>query len=782
MIHPVRILHLRSCNFLGGPERQLIRSTELEKDGPLEIVLATVVGEKEGREFAEAINNRGLKALVLPTGSLGNFRTFMALLRYLREREVALLCTHGYRDYVVGTLAARILGIPVAAFLRGWTRENWKVRFYESLHLALLPLATRVVCLSKVQADRVSRRRSLSHKTRVVVNAIETRTISEDERESARREICQRFNLPAGSALVAIAGRLSPEKGAIHFIQAVPAIRSQFPGTRFIVFGDGPLRAELENTARELSPTGEICLTGHVPDFPRLLPGIHVLVNPSLSEEMPNVVLEAMAAGVPVVATNVGGVAEICGEGGLVLIPPRDWMAIAQSVSAMLSDSSYRDTQGRAGQERVRKAFSLNQQRTQLNALYQELIDGLTHSDPATAGAQDTRREDGRATASANPRKQAPLISIVLPVRNEEAHLGAVLDALLAQDYPTERFEVLVVDGGSTDGTAALAKRYARAEAPRVILLSNSGRLSSAGRNVGIRASRGEIVCFIDGHCSIATPRLLLETARLFEETGADALSRPQPLNLEGNTLLQDVIAHARSTTLGHGSDSTIYAMDREGFVNPTSSGAVYLRSVFGRVGLYDERFDACEDVEFNYRLHQSGMRAYSSPAIAVYYRPRASLGGIFRQLVRYGRGRFRFVSKHSSAFSVSQLIPALFLAGLLVGGAFSFLSAPVRYLYGGILALYAAIVLFYSMALGSRFGWRHFFMAPIVYLTIHVALGVGFWAEAAQSFWGKLYSMGRRSSKPSGSRQEHSAPDCIVQEDFSQRGDSKAPATTVKM
>jgi len=368
----------------------------------------------------------------------------------------------------------------------------------------------------------------------------------------------------------------------------------------------------------------------------------------------------------------------------------------------------------------------------------------------------------------------------VIPVRNEAAHLGAVLDALLAQDYPRERFEILVADGGSTDGTATVVERYSCAGSPRVTLLSNPGRLSSAGRNVGVKSSRGDIVCFIDGHCSILTSQLLRETARLFKETGADCLCRPQPLTLDGNTFMQQVIAHARSTALGHGSDSTIYAMDREGFVNPTSSGAVYLRSVFKRAGLYDERFDACEDVEFNYRVHLAGMRSYSSPAIAVHYRPRTSLGGLFKQLVRYGRGRYRFIRKHPSAFSISQLIPALFLAGLVVGGTLSFFLTPVRYVYFGGLALYALAILSFSVLLGVRCGWRHFFVAPMVYLTIHVALGAGFWAEASGSPGGNRAKANDPPSQLSAIRDESSMSGQDTKSDRVKSNDPKTRASTL--
>jgi len=296
-------------------------------------------------------------------------------------------------------------------------------------------------------------------------------------------------------------------------------------------------------------------------------------------------------------------------------------------------------------------------------------------------------------------------VSVVIPVRNEEAHLGAVLDDLMSQDYPRDRFEILVVDGQSTDGTREVVKRYAaenrsqesgvrsQNELPCVILLPNPGRLSSSGRNVGVRHSRGELVLFVDGHCRIPNRSLLSDSVRIMQETGAECLCRPQPLTLPGNTWFQDTVAYARATLIGHGRDSTIYATEVEGFVNPTSSGAAYRRSVFERVGLYDERFDACEDVEFNYRVYRAGIPSYLSPQLTVAYQPRSSLSGLFKQMLRYGRGRFRLMQKHKEAASLSQMVPAAFVAGLMLLGAGSLASNLGRLSLWVVLLTYAALL-----------------------------------------------------------------------------------------
>ncbi len=233
------------------------------------------------------------------------------------------------------------------------------------------------------------------------------------------------------------------------------------------------------------------------------------------------------------------------------------------------------------------------------------------------------------------PRQEVavPFISVIVPVRNEEVFIEATLRQLLAQDYDADKFEILVADGRSTDRTrdivAALQAHY-----PQITLLDNPGRLSSAGRNVAIEASRGDLIVLIDGHCEIDNIHYLADVADAFARSGAECLGRPQPLDVSGATPLQRAVAVARSSRLGHHPASDIYSGD-ERFVAPESVAVAYRREVFSVVGAFDETFDACEDVEFNHRLARAGMRCFFTPRVQVRYFPRSSLSGLFRQMMR---------------------------------------------------------------------------------------------------------------------------------------------------
>jgi succinoglycan biosynthesis protein ExoA len=319
----------------------------------------------------------------------------------------------------------------------------------------------------------------------------------------------------------------------------------------------------------------------------------------------------------------------------------------------------------------------------------------------------------------------APFISVIVPVRNEALFIEKTLRQLLDQDYDRARFEVLVADGQSTDGTQDLVRGLA-AEHPQVRLLANSKRWSSAGRNVAVRAARGALIVVVDGHCDLNNPGYLRNLADAFARSGADCVGRPQPLDISQATPLQRAIAAARASRLGHNPASYIYS-SLECFVRPQSVAVAYRREVFEKIGLFDEAFDACEDVEFNHRLERAGMTCYFTPRVGVRYHPRNSLAGLFRQMVRYGRGRVRLLRKHPESLSLPCLLPALFLLGLLLGPVVAKLSPLLAGVYFGALSIYGSSILLSSFALSVRgrdlaaLPWL-----PFVFAAVHAGAGVG--------------------------------------------------------
>jgi succinoglycan biosynthesis protein ExoA len=314
-------------------------------------------------------------------------------------------------------------------------------------------------------------------------------------------------------------------------------------------------------------------------------------------------------------------------------------------------------------------------------------------------------------------------VSVVLPVLNEAGDLPRLLDQLRNQVPPPGGFEVLVVDGGSRDGTRELVLERAKSW-PDLRLIDNPKRRSAPARNLGALAARGEIILYVDGHCSIPRPDYLSRLVTIFTSSGAACLCRPQPLTtMTDDNPWSRAIAIARHSPLGHHPDSDIYGTEPR-MTQPQSAGAAYRREIFERVGGFDERFDACEDVEFNHRVDRAGFKAYVHPDLAVDYRPRGSLSAFFRQMVRYGRGRGRLGVRHP------ELIPIALVVASLLGLGTAFLLVRPGGLLG--LGLFAGAILLWVLLCAMegvrQGGWKDGVRVAVALGAVHLGLTLGFW------------------------------------------------------
>jgi succinoglycan biosynthesis protein ExoA len=319
-----------------------------------------------------------------------------------------------------------------------------------------------------------------------------------------------------------------------------------------------------------------------------------------------------------------------------------------------------------------------------------------------------------------------PFITIVIPVRNEEQFIAGTMGQIIDQDYSPDRFEILVIDGCSTDNTVRIVESF-KDRFRNIKILSNPKCRSSSSRNIGFREGRGEYMIVIDGHVYIENKHLLHDMIDTFKATGFEVLSRPQPLTPPDNNEFQKTVAMARESVIGHGLDSTIYNMKYEGEVDPSSSGAMYKKTIFDSIGFVDEGFDAAEDYEFNYRASLNGFKSYISPKLAIYYYPRDSFKGLFKQLSRYGLGRFRFISKHRDQMISANLIPPLFFTTLFVLGILSIFLYPFRKVLFLLAAIYVVIIIGDSIYLAQKRGFKHLLKLILIYFTIHFGLAAGF-------------------------------------------------------
>jgi len=319
-----------------------------------------------------------------------------------------------------------------------------------------------------------------------------------------------------------------------------------------------------------------------------------------------------------------------------------------------------------------------------------------------------------------------PQVSVIMPVRNEAAYIERSLGAVLAQDYPADRLEVLVVDGLSDDGTREVVLARAAAD-PRVRLLDNPARIVPPGLNLGIAQARGEIIVRVDGHCEIAPDYVRRSVEHLLAGFGgAPVEAVGGPIETVGETDEAQAIALAMSSWFGVGGSAFRTIKDRPLLVETVAFPA-YRRRTLQRLGPFDEELVRNQDDEYNYRLLKSGGRILLAPDIRSRYYSRGTLRSLWRQYYQYGYWKVRVMQKHPRQMRARQFVPPAFVAGLFGSAALGLLWRPFWWLLALVLALYAVADVAASLSLGRAHGPRHTPSLLIIHPILHLSYGMGF-------------------------------------------------------
>jgi glycosyltransferase involved in cell wall biosynthesis len=314
-------------------------------------------------------------------------------------------------------------------------------------------------------------------------------------------------------------------------------------------------------------------------------------------------------------------------------------------------------------------------------------------------------------------------VTLIMPIRNEAGFIERSLGAVLAQDYPADRLEVLVVDGMSDDGTRAIVGQMLDGRR-NAQLLDNPERIVPAALNIGLTAAKGEVIVRVDGH-TIIEPDYVTRCVAALAETGLECTGGP--MRAVGQTHFGQAVALATSHPFGIGGARFHYATE------PQEVDTVYLgcwpRLALRKMGGFDEEMACNEDDEFNYRLRAGGGRIWLDPSIRSVYFCRPDLRSLWRQYFRYGLWKVRVFQKVPGSAQLRHWVPPLFALAVF-GGLLTALLLPfLRPFYLAGLGLYLLAALIASAAIASRAGWRHFLRLLVVFPSLHLAYGMGFWA-----------------------------------------------------
>jgi len=333
-------------------------------------------------------------------------------------------------------------------------------------------------------------------------------------------------------------------------------------------------------------------------------------------------------------------------------------------------------------------------------------------------------------TPAPTPPAHWPAVSVVMPVRDEQRHLGEAVARVLAQDYPG-RLELVLAVAPSRDGTPALAAALAAGDA-RVRVVPNPAGTTPAGLNAALRASGNPVVVRVDGHGLLSDGYITRAVSQLLV-TGAANVGGV--MRAVGTTDFEVAVARAMTSRWGIGG-----AVFHTGG-SPGPADSVYLgvfrREVLDALGGYDEYYRRAQDWELNLRIRRSGHTVWFDPGLSVTYRPRSSLPALARQFAGSGRWRRELIRRHPDTAAARYLAPpvvtAAVLAGLAVGGlglvAGRRGGRPARWARATLLlpAGYGAGVSVAGLLIGRGMPVPARALLTPVLITMHLAWGFGF-------------------------------------------------------
>jgi glycosyltransferase involved in cell wall biosynthesis len=366
---PIRVLHLRDSPWVDGPGRTILETASRIDRRRVDYQIAPLVPDDGARHpLVVAARERGVP--VLPILDTRPLAPLVERVTGLVDRlGIEILHSSEFRTNLVALQCRRRRpGLKLVSTAHGWIANDLRGRAKVLLGKALLRRFDRVILVSEAMRQRLPRWWIPDERVRVIHNALAI------ERYDAGTSGMQRRPPRDGSAAVLAVGRLSAEKGFDLLLDAVASLAPEWPGLRLAIAGIGPLEQSLRSQAARLGIEDRVTWLGYASDMPRVYERADLVVQSSLTEGLPNVMLEAAWLGVPVVATDVGGTREVIRPGvGGWLIRPGSAREIADGIRRFLERPDEFLAMTRRSRDHIAELFSLDARTEKQTACYEEL-------------------------------------------------------------------------------------------------------------------------------------------------------------------------------------------------------------------------------------------------------------------------------------------------------------------------------------------------------------------------------------------------------------------------
>jgi len=318
-----------------------------------------------------------------------------------------------------------------------------------------------------------------------------------------------------------------------------------------------------------------------------------------------------------------------------------------------------------------------------------------------------------------------PFVTIIIPCFNEEKFIASVIENILTQDYPRERLEVFIIDGMSTDRTREIIEEYHHHQ-PHILLLSNEKRFVPFALNSGIRKAQGDVIIRMDAHAMYPENYVSALVKHLYQ-LEADNVGGTWITNPANDSAIANSIAVATSSVFGVGNAHYRLGVKEIRKVDTVPFGC-FKRSLFDRIGMFDEELLRNQDDEFNARIIQNGGSIYLIPEVAINYFARPNVSSIVKMFFQYSAFKPLVNTKLKRPATLRQFVPLLFVLYLLFGWFIMFISQFFLFFYLGGIGFYIIINLFFSIrnAVKKKKAYLCFYL-PWIFFLQHLSYGIGY-------------------------------------------------------
>jgi len=328
--------------------------------------------------------------------------------------------------------------------------------------------------------------------------------------------------------------------------------------------------------------------------------------------------------------------------------------------------------------------------------------------------------------------KNLPLISVIVPCRNEEKFIAECLKSVVQQNYPKNKMEIFVTDGMSEDGTRDIIKNYSK-KYSFIKLLENYKKIKPAALNMGVKQANGEYIIIMDAHAKYKNNYIskCIETSIKYNADNTGGVWKILP---QQNTLINKAIVSASSSIFGTGNAYYKRGYSKKIKEVDTVFGGCYKKEIFDKIGFFNENLVRCQDIEFNIRLKKYGGKILLNPEIICYYYPKTTnLKTFSRYSFKTGVWSIYSLKIAKTHLKLRHYISLVFVTGLLGTGLLGIFFLNFLWLFLFIISLYILFNLYFSIKIAIKEkNFKYIFIMPLLFCIRHIVYGLG-------SIWGLI-------------------------------------------